>query len=723
MNKIYAFLLGMCFISFSATSQDYETIQKALNAERVYKYAKAIKYYNCALSEDPQNEYLHYKLGKNYFNRNEYETSIYHMEKAKNLMKDSMNYHFDMYHLYSVTGYTALAKESFIRYVNLCSSCVKSDLLPGGKSNLLIYHKPVKEPQLMGYDPDRTEYYSYIIDDNRIQTLNTKTSCKEFSRPSDFQKQMTYLYSCHDFMFFDVKRNKLPQTTGRRKYGPYTISQDKQDLYITRYDPKSDRLFIYFSNRDSTEKRRDWSDFIPLSIDIDKGNYNYMHPMLTNDGKHLIFSSNQPGGLGGYDLWIGEISQKSKIKNIKNLGTYVNTPGDECFPTIYDDKVIFFASNGHYGLGNLDIYAGVRGDSKDRFNRTYNLGNNFNSVDDDYALFYHHKKNIGYFTSNRFRNECDKPFDRIYKQSFDKIKTTVTVRDELNRPVEGIKVSIPSEKIEAQTNKFGQVVSTISPMGYKKLIVKGENHEMVDTNLFPFETNLNLTARRSLPKDMITFNLVSHPFENPYPNTFYKITNTTDCNNYSGYTDESGYGQVMMYANEEYRVEVPSIGYISPKMRFEKSGNKIFVSSDIPEKVVEPAKTISTEKKVVEEPMQDKFTIYYESTQWNITTLIDKQIQYVIKQLNQNPNYRLEIDAHTDCQGDAKANMALSRLRLDETIKYFFSRGASESQMIGKYFGESKPVNNCQCDSYEGYDCSNEDLRKNRRTEVRLVKP
>jgi tetratricopeptide (TPR) repeat protein len=122
-------------MSSTLIAQNYDIIQKALKAERSHNYYKAIKYYKCALQNDPSSEYIHYKLGKNYFNQNDYETSIYHMEQAKKMMKDSMNYHFDMYHLYSVTGYTALAKESFIRYINLCPTCVKSDLLPGGQSN------------------------------------------------------------------------------------------------------------------------------------------------------------------------------------------------------------------------------------------------------------------------------------------------------------------------------------------------------------------------------------------------------------------------------------------------------------------------------------------------------------------------------------------------------------------------------------------------------------
>jgi len=720
MNKFFTSLLVLCLVASSILAQDYAIIQKGLKAEREHNYSKAIKFFKCALENDLENEYIHYKLGKNYFNQNDYETSIYHMEQAKGLMKDSMNYHFDMYHLYSVTGYTALAKESFIRYINLCPTCVKSDLLPGGQSNKFVYTRPVKEPELMGYETGKAEYYPYIINDNTIHTLNIPVPSSGNTNPLNFQGNLTYKYSRSDFMFFDVDHRRQINKWNGIDYGPFTMSKKLDIIYSTRLDEDNDRMMIYFSKRDVDKGSLAWDRFVPIEIAIDKGNFNYLHPMLTSDEKFLIFSSNQPGGLGGYDLWIGEIENHTKVVNVKNLGTYVNTPGDECFPTVYDDRVIFFASNGHYGLGKLDMYAGVRGKGA-RFSRTYNLGSNFNSENDDYALFYHQGKNVGYFTSNRFLNKYDNHSDRIYKQSFDKVKTTITVRDELKRPVSGMKVSIPTEKVEMTTNQYGQVIASVSPVGYKKVVVSSDYHQLIDTSLYPFETKLDVETRRNLPKDLVTFALLSHPFENTYPNVFYKITSKADCTNYSGYTDEAGLGQVVLYLNEEYRVEVPELGFVSPIMKFTADKNKIFVTSDLPAKTEE--KPVQSKPVAKVENGSDHFTIYYETTKWNITESVNEKMQYVIRELNKNPNYRLELSAHTDCQGDAQTNMVLSRQRLAEAVKLFFARGANETQIIGRYFGEERPVNSCRCDSENNYNCSNEELMRNRRTEVRLVKP
>ena len=69
MNKIYFNLLFLCISVLKLFGQDYVSIQKAMKAERNYKYCKAIKHYNTAIENDPDNQYLHYKIGKNYFNQ------------------------------------------------------------------------------------------------------------------------------------------------------------------------------------------------------------------------------------------------------------------------------------------------------------------------------------------------------------------------------------------------------------------------------------------------------------------------------------------------------------------------------------------------------------------------------------------------------------------------------------------------------------------------------
>lgn len=723
MKRLGTFL-AILLITLGGNAQDYKTVQKAIKAEKNYKYDKAIKYLNCALEEDPENANIHYKLGKNLYNQNKYEEAIHHMEQAKILMKDSMRYHFDMYHLYSVTGLNTFAKEEFVKYVTLCPNCVEGDLLPGKSSNKYMYRKPVKEPELMGYESTKSEFYPYIINDNQIQLLNKRSDKSKPTQPLQFEKNLTYGYSNHDFLFYDVHQYNQSKQMNYKGFGPFTLNKSLDKIYSTQWDMETDRLHIYFSKKKEESADLSWNKFQQIKIEGDQSNYNYIHPMLTQDEKHIMFSSNQLGGLGGYDLWIGELTDDLTVKNVKNLGTYVNTPGDECFPTIYDNNVMFFASTGHYGFGNLDMYAGVKSRGG-RYMKTYNLGNRFNSANDDYALFYNAKKNTSFFTSNRFKNSSEEmPFDRIYKQSFDKIPATISVTDQYNMGLTDVSVSIPSENITKTTDARGNVNVNLSPLSMKKVVIGGGKYVVIDTVLAPFESMLKVVAKRNLPSDNITFAIVSHPKENAFPNTLYKLTNLTDNKTYSGMTNESGLGNVTIYADDEYKVEVPAFGFVKNNVKFNGlSVEKLFVKSDMPvEPEVKTTIASPTQAAAKTIAMTDNFNLYYSSGQWEITDDVNKQIQYVVNTLNQNPSYKLTLSSHTDCQGDETTNIALSRQRVAEAKKLFFMRGVAESQMVGEYFGEAKPLTNCNCDQYGNYTCSPEDMRKNRRTEVKIIR-
>lgn len=723
MNRFSA-LITIIIISFCAKAQDYKTVQKAIKAEKAYKYDKAVKFLNEALVYDPENQYLHYKLGKNLFNQNKYEEALTHMEEAKYLMKDSMKYQFDMYHLYSVTGLNTFAREAFVKYVNLCPSCVDGDLLPNKNSNKLMYRKPVKEPELMGYESNKTESYPYIINDNQIQLLNNKVDKSKPTNALNFEKNLTTEFANHDFLFYESHEYTQINLKNGKGYGPFTLNKNLDKIYTTRWDNHTDRLHIYFSKKKEDKADIGWNKFQQISIAGDQLNCNYIHPMLSQDEKHLIFASNQLGGLGGYDLWIGEITSDLTVKNVKNLGTYVNTPGDECFPTIYDNNVMFFASNGHYGFGNLDLYAGVKSRGG-RYMKTYNLGNRFNSVNDDYALFYNAKKNTSFFTSNRFKNSSEEmPFDRIYKQPFDKIAATISVTDEFNMGLTDIPVSIPSESINKTTDARGNLNINVNPLSMKKVVIGGGKYQTIDTTLSPFESTLKLVAKRNAPSDNITFSAVSHPKENAYPNVAYKLTNLTDKKVYEGVTNESGLENVTIYADDEYKVEFPSFGFVKNNVKFNSlSIEKFFVKSDMPAESAASEsnsnKETASTKKIT---FTDNFNLYYSSGQWEITDDVNRQIQYIVNLLNQNPSYKLELSSHTDCQGEEALNAALSRQRVAEARKLFFMRGVAEAQMIGKFYGEAKPINSCNCDQYGNYNCSSEEMRKNRRTEVRIIK-
>lgn len=133
------------------------------------------------------------------------------------------------------------------------------------------------------------------------------------------------------------------------------------------------------------------------------------HPCITSDGMMLIFASNMPGGLGGKDLWYIKFDKKTKTWDtmvVYNMGPSINTAGNELFPSLsFDDSLFFFASDGHPGIGGLDIFKATiqtpKTQTEKQWGKIENMLKPINSTSNDYALCIKKDLRSGYFTSER----------------------------------------------------------------------------------------------------------------------------------------------------------------------------------------------------------------------------------------------------------------------------------------------------------------------------------
>ena len=122
-------------------------------------------------------------------------------------------------------------------------------------------------------------------------------------------------------------------------------------------------------------------------------------PAFSPDGDELYFASNRPGGFGGIDIWKATRLANSDFGNPVNLGPTINTPGNEMFPRLASDGKFFFASDGHPGYGKLDLFVAEKDESGNQVVR--NLGENINSKDDDFGIFFTEYPKAGFISSNR----------------------------------------------------------------------------------------------------------------------------------------------------------------------------------------------------------------------------------------------------------------------------------------------------------------------------------
>lgn len=151
-----------------------------------------------------------------------------------------------------------------------------------------------------------------------------------------------------------------------------------------------------------------WQDVTELPFNSDS--YSVAHPALSLDGKTLYFASDMPGTVGQSDLWKAGINADGSFGTPENLGKAVNTEGKETFPFIADDGQLYFSSDGHPGLGGLDIFVSKLEGNK--VGEPVNIGAPVNGQMDDFAFFIDTKSKIGFFSSNRSGGQG---YDDIYK--------------------------------------------------------------------------------------------------------------------------------------------------------------------------------------------------------------------------------------------------------------------------------------------------------------------
>lgn len=210
--------------------------------------------------------------------------------------------------------------------------------------------------------------------------------------------------------------------------GIMSFSPDGQTMYLTvaKRNANSDSsVEIYTSQRsDATWSAPQEFKIINDSISA-KG-----HPAVSPDGTYLYFSSDMPGGFGGKDIW--RINLKERQGSLENLGPQINTPGDEMFPYVRTDSLLYFSSDGHPGFGGLDLFRARLNSTGDRWS-VDNMGVPMNSPGDDFGITFGEGES-GFFSSNR---GDARGYDHIYSFECPEIKVTISgwVVDKDDEPV------------------------------------------------------------------------------------------------------------------------------------------------------------------------------------------------------------------------------------------------------------------------------------------------
>lgn len=219
--------------------------------------------------------------------------------------------------------------------------------------------------------------------------------------------------------------------------GIVAFSPDAQTMYLTKARRELNAptsVEIYTSTRSDAK----WSAPVKFEITTDTLS-TFGHPAVSPDGEYLYFVSDMPGGYGGKDIW--RISLKERQGSLVNLGPDINTEGNDDFPYVRSDGSLYFSSDGHPGMGGLDIFrATAVGDPADLRWKVENMGFPINSAGDDFGITFG-KGEDGFFSSNR---GDARGYDHIYSFEYDPVRITIEglVMDKDEEPVKNAIIRI-----------------------------------------------------------------------------------------------------------------------------------------------------------------------------------------------------------------------------------------------------------------------------------------
>jgi Tol biopolymer transport system component len=227
--------------------------------------------------------------------------------------------------------------------------------------------------------------------------------------------------------------------------GPACVSADGNTIYFSRdsrvikdYDDikniktKFSQMYLF----KATKVNNKWTE--AKQLPFNNKSYSISNPSISLDGKTLYFNSNMPGGLGANDIWKVTISEGEVYETPVNLVPKVNTEGNEQFPSITDDNLLYFSSDSRQGLGGLDVYYY----NVNKNEEAQNLGKPVNSEKDDFSFSFNTKRNLGFFSSNR--KESD---DLYMAKPLCSVESTILVTNAINGAIlEGARVAILDDK-------------------------------------------------------------------------------------------------------------------------------------------------------------------------------------------------------------------------------------------------------------------------------------
>lgn len=402
-HKIFYIL---SFLVFSVFAKAQSNLQKADSAFKYKEYAIAAKLYEKSYKKDVSKEKkkdVAYLLGESYRFMNNHKEAKKWYDIALNEGLRSFDFFVNYGDILIKNGEYTLADAAYKmalefkqddkvlkRKIESCTFAQKNDEV--NEQYLIINEDEINSPYSeygLAFYKDKLIFASTRVDENdkRFDTYTGQGFSDYFEAIYDNKKER----------YTKAQRSKGGLNS---KFNDGTIASDDKNnivyfMQCNGEDGKKETCFILTSTFNQTSQT--WEEGKILDFEYDK-KFSVGHPAIANNGNTLYFVSDMHGGQGGKDIWYIEKNALGIWSAPKNAGKKINTEGDEMFPFVFNDSLLYFSSNGHPGFGGLDIFvATIKGKG---FSNVQNLKKPINSNTDDFGIIL--KSNTqGWFCSNR----------------------------------------------------------------------------------------------------------------------------------------------------------------------------------------------------------------------------------------------------------------------------------------------------------------------------------
>lgn len=259
--------------------------------------------------------------------------------------------------------------------------------------------------------------------------------------------------------------------------GSITFSPDEKTVYYTQESTEKDgKTELYKATLDLDSKKY-WTNI--TKVNINTNGYSIETPCVSPDGKKLYFSSNMPGGKGGYDLYVSSINTDGTYGKPINLGANINSDKDEKYPNLTNDnKYLYFSSKGHLNIGGFDVYRSSIVEKQ--FLQALNMGTSLNSIRDDIA-FVQLPEGKGYISTDKTESGNFNIL-KFETNQVEVISPTIKIIDkntlaQLPNTTVIIKNEFGEITTEATTNNEGEFKMNLNPMSYNFITIEKDGYE------------------------------------------------------------------------------------------------------------------------------------------------------------------------------------------------------------------------------------------------------